>query len=181
MSEWNEAKPEVIEMARRIIAEDHIELRRSNIAFVMKSDGTDSQGSRKRRKTPFKTWAQAAKIPAKYDALMDFEFLIWIQEEIWDQLSHEQREALIDHELCHCGYNENDVPTMIPHDFEEFSCVIERHGLWRKSLLEMGKAAEKYIQQEAKFDKADIEIAAGGRVSSLTGAQLKQMANQNAL
>ncbi len=184
MSEWNEAPKTVIEMAKRIIANDHPELMTASIAFVMKSEGEDDQGRSRFKIKPHQTWAKAAKIPAKYDALMDFQFLIWIQEEIWDRLDYHQQEALIDHEMCHCGFNDNDAPSMIPHDFEEFSCVIERHGLWRKSLLEMGKAAQQYIQDDLKFDQTKNEIstsAAPGRVASLTGGQLKAMTNQTAL
>jgi hypothetical protein len=173
MSEWNEAKPEVIEMAQTLIAEYHKEIRRANIAFVMKSD--DKFKLKKHQK-----WAVAAKIPAKYDAFLDFDFLIWIQEEIWRLLNPDQRRALIDHELSHCGFDENDQPVIIPHDFEEFSAIIERHGLWRKSLKEMGKAASEYIQEELKMAETKIEISSSvmpGKVASLTGAQLNQMAN----
>lgn len=177
MSEWNEAPPEVIEMAQTIIAEHHKDIRRANIAFVMKSD-------EKFKLKPHQKWAVAAKIPSKYDALIDYDFLIWIQEEIWRMLDPDQRRALIDHELCHCGFNDNDEPAIIPHDFEEFSCVIERHGLWRKSLKAMGMAASSYIQEELKMAETKIEISssvAPGKVASLTGAQLNQMATVHAL
>ena len=139
MSEWAEAPDEVISNAKKLIEEFHPWLFRANIAFVMKSD-------KKFKIKPYQKWANCSKIPQKFEAFLDYDFLIWIQEEIWEKLSEDAKTALIDHELSHCGYNENDIPILIPHDFEEFSDVIQRHGLWRPSLVMMGEAVKGYVQ-----------------------------------
>ena len=68
-------------------------------------------------------------------------FVITISEPIWDILTPEKKIALVDHELCHAeavaSQDEDDDeadPVKIsirPHDLEEFSCIVRRHGLWR--------------------------------------------------
>ena len=173
MSDWNEAPIEVINIAENIINKYHPELLKFNIAFVMKSE-------EKFKKKPYQKWAQASKIPAKLSAFLEYDFLIWIQEEIWEDLTDEQKRALIDHELSHCGEHENSnggvYPALIPHDFEEFSGVIKRYGLWRPSLVDMGKAVQGYVQPKfPNVEKIEI-VTPSGRVTTLTGDQLEKLA-----
>ena len=70
-----------------------------------------------------------------YDANADF--IICLNWQNWIQLSSKQKEALLDHELEHCKYDENDRPIMIEHDLEEFTSIVERHGLWTSGLQRM--------------------------------------------
>lgn len=170
MSNWEEAPNEVISIAEDLIRQFHPELGDANIAFVMKSE-------EKFKPKPYQKWAAASKIPAKLSSVLDYEFLIWVQMEIWNNLDSAQKKALIDHELSHCGVDDNNCPKMIPHDFEEFSVIIERHGLWRHSLVEMGKAAKEYIQGEIPdVDRVSITLASfKGKVGSLTGEQLEKL------
>lgn len=55
-------------------------------------------------------------------------------------MSHDQRLALIDHEFCHAGQGDKPEWTIFPHDVEEFVIIIERHGLWKWDLQQLGKA-----------------------------------------
>lgn len=83
------------------------------------------------------------------------DFVIILNEEAWHDLSDEQREALIDHELCHAqvardkdGIAKKDergrtVYRSRKHDIEEFREIVERHGLYKKDLEEFVKAARK--------------------------------------
>lgn len=175
MSEWTEAPREVLRMAEELIREFHNHLGDANIAILMKTDENPKHVSQ------YKTWAQASKIPPKFKTLLDFDFLIWIQEEIWVKLNEDGRKALLDHELCHCGYDLNEVPVMRHHDFEEFSAVIQRHGLWRKSLVKMGEAVNEYMQNPLFKNDTIVEFKSGGKVTTLSGDQLNAWANQRAL
>lgn len=177
MSTWEEAPNEVISIAEDLIHQFHSELRAANIAFVMKSE---DEGKFKIK--PYQKWAVASKIPAKLSAILDYDFLIWIQTEIWNNLDSTQKKALIDHELSHCGFDENDSPKIIPHDFEEFSVIIERHGLWRHSLVEMEKAAKGYIQADIPdLDRVSMTLASPqGKIGTLTGDQLEKLTNKPA-
>ncbi len=76
-----------------------------------------------------------------YDA--DADFIICLNWQVWKQLTDAQKEALVDHELEHCKYDENDRPIMKEHDLEEFTCVVERHGLWTTALQHMEKTMRR--------------------------------------
>ena len=86
------------------------------------------------------------------EASVDYgaDFLILIDREEWKRLSPRQQRALIDHELTHCARVEKITDTGVEghwairgHDVEEFSDIIQRHGLWRQDLKNMAKAIEQ--------------------------------------
>lgn len=74
----------------------------------------------------------------------DAFFVIVISYPVWVALDKSKKLALIDHELSHCGvdkeFDDNDncaiTLKMIPHDIEEFTAIVERHGMWQSSLEE---------------------------------------------
>lgn len=88
-------------------------------------------------------------------------FVVTISKEIWDVLPDDKKLALVDHELCHAWAEvkkseedeedtgeelESDNPVKIsvkPHDLEEFSCIVRRHGLWREDIKDFVDAALK--------------------------------------
>lgn len=41
-----------------------------------------------------------------------------------------QMDALLDHELRHCGFDQKGAPIIVQHDVEEFVGTIKRYGLW---------------------------------------------------
>lgn len=78
--------------------------------------------------------------------LPDAFFVIELSYQVWRQLEHKQKIALIDHELSHCAINEKFKPCLRGHDCEEFNQIVRRHGLWAedvKNLLEAAKEAEE--------------------------------------
>lgn len=99
-------------------------------------------------------------------------FVITISRDVWDVLPQEKRVALVDHELCHAWAEvkqakeeadvsqaevddqiETDNPVKLsvkPHDLEEFSCIVRRHGLWREDIEDFVEAALKGKEQDAK-------------------------------
>jgi len=86
-------------------------------------------------------------------------FCIVISYPWWHALNPAQREALVDHELCHClaefVEDENGEPTkevrlkIGGHDVEEFSDVVRRHGLW---LSDVRSFAQTIKQAELQLD-----------------------------
>lgn len=80
-------------------------------------------------------------------------FVIVISEPVWDVLPQDKREALVDHELCHAwseaDQSEDDDEadpvklSLRPHDLEEFSAIVRRHGLWREDIEDFVEAALK--------------------------------------
>lgn len=70
-------------------------------------------------------------------------FVIELSWEIWRRLPLAKRVALVDHELAHCGYNDKAKPAMQPHDCEEFSAIVARHGMWSNDIRELVDAARQ--------------------------------------
>lgn len=87
-------------------------------------------------------------------------FVITISKDIWDVLPKDKKSALVDHELCHAWAeikkskktkeeSEENIQegtsqiSIKPHDLEEFSCIVRRHGLWREDIQEFVESALK--------------------------------------
>jgi hypothetical protein len=66
-----------------------------------------------------------------------------------------QRVALVDHELCHFGREEDDKGNrswvLVSHDIEEFKGIVERWGLWRPDLV-VFSGAVVHAHQLGLFD-----------------------------
>ena len=63
--------------------------------------------------------------------LANVSLVLTINREAWDILTDSQKVALVDHELEHVRLDdETSSYVLVPHDVEEFSSIIERHGLW---------------------------------------------------
>jgi len=74
-------------------------------------------------------------------------FVITISKNIWDILPKDKKIALVDHELCHASASikkDDSISLEIqPHDLEEFSCIVRRHGLWREDIQEFVNVANQ--------------------------------------
>lgn len=80
--------------------------------------------------------------------LYPYDFVMLLNKDFWthSQTTDEQREALVDHELCHGGIvtdNEGEpkidqrgrkIYRLRKHDIQEFSEIILRHGCWKRDL-----------------------------------------------
>ena len=96
-------------------------------------------------------------------------FVITISQDVWEVLPQDKKVALVDHELCHAwaevsGQNEDDDGSgspiklsVLPHDLEEFSCIVRRHGLWREDIKSFVEAAlkSKANQQEQQDEEEE--------------------------
>jgi len=88
-------------------------------------------------------------------------FVMEIAKDTWKELDEKQRVALVDHELCHMWVedevdddgNEKRVFKILAHDVEEFTPIINRHGLWKPDLEAFGTVAANKLQASL-----DIEI-----------------------
>lgn len=86
--------------------------------------------------------------------LYPYDFVIILRREFIEagEVTDEQRRALIDHELCHAAvkfgndgeplYDERDriVTRIRKHDLEEFACIADRYGCWKRDLEVFAKA-----------------------------------------
>lgn len=86
-------------------------------------------------------------------AFCKFDFVILLNHEVWNQggLNKKQQLALVDHELCHCqvtmdtsGEPKTDEEgrtcyRIRKHNIEEFTDVVNRHGLHTQELAELAQ------------------------------------------
>lgn len=81
--------------------------------------------------------------------LAAFDFVILLQQEFWTSpnVTNAQRDALLDHELCHATVKRDPVTgdpledergrivyRLRKHDLEEFAEIAARHGTWKRDL-----------------------------------------------
>jgi hypothetical protein len=142
-----EASPEIEGVAERVIEEHHPHLAGARIAYLIRLLDRDPKGNLILPKDPSragkKRWAGKARLVSTlWQALTGFDFVIEIKEQFWRFMRPEQKEALVDHELCHCGCDD-DGYYVRNHDVEEFTAILERHGLWHGGLEEFVSAQKQ--------------------------------------
>ena len=171
-ADFSEAPQSVIHTAEMLIDKHHPWLKSARIAFVMREEA-QKQGSRY-------ILGQASKVPDKMKPHLEFDFLIWLSQEDYDRMTTDEREALIDHELCHCMMGNNGW-TIRKHDIEEFAIVISRHGLWKDDLRQVERALEKW-KQEILIAEQDVTmtISGAGKVATISGKQFSKLAKEMA-
>lgn len=86
--------------------------------------------------------ARATKLSDLVNHLTNFEFAIIVEQNWWEFLTFDQQEALVDHELCHCGFDEKG-PYIKDHTVEDFVEIVKRHGLWSNGLIELGEQVKQ--------------------------------------
>jgi hypothetical protein len=153
MAEWKKADSEVIEMANVIIKAHHKHLEKARIGFSFRSEAIRSRGRA--------TIGKAQKVPDRMRLYVEYDFLIWLAQDYWDKGDYKFRKALIDHELCHCGYDDNGNPCMVPHDIEEFYDIVSRHGEWSADVTLVNAALNTYRQQSMNLPGLDEETEGG--------------------
>lgn len=139
LAEWPEqtayqVAPQAAEIARIIIPVLHDHLLNARIRYLFREQLSDCS-------------AKASRAGAKLEFLAEVDFLIEVNWTSWRHLSAEQRIALMDHELCHCGRDlEKEKYVLVEHDIEEFGSIVRRWGLWHHQLAKFGKAVKEQLE-----------------------------------
>jgi predicted metallopeptidase len=158
MIEWTEASSEVLDIAQDLINKYHPVPKDARIGFIFRSEASKSQGK--------SVLAKASKIDAKTQALMEsrgtvpLDFLVWIAEDQYAELSYDQRQALIDHELCHLTFGSSGWK-LRAHDIEEFQSIIDRYGFWNSDLLGASVSFKRAMQLDLGLEVSETEPARG--------------------
>jgi hypothetical protein len=140
---------EVADVGRDLIEAYHPHLAEAHIRFLFTSKRRTKCG-----RVVLGTAQKASGLTAFFSqqrddmgALRPADFIILVSYGEWGALNEAGRRALVDHELLHCGMNENDDGspewTINGHDVEAFVDEIERHGLWRQDLVNTAAAIEQ--------------------------------------
>lgn len=108
-----------------------------NIAYLWKAKGGKTNGSL--------TLGKCQKPSGLLAYYSEVDFVIWLaSDHIRDlMLSPKQIEALIYHELCHIGFNNEAEPELRNHDWAGFVAEIEEYGLYLDDMRRVGKAVEQ--------------------------------------
>lgn len=139
-----------------ILDEHHVELSRTNVkialawalAWKQDVDGRLVLGKCKK----------ASELDRE---LHRFDFVILLNRDFWQnpRVSDAQRMALLDHELCHCGISCDErgdpkrdergrfVYRIVKHSIEEFTEVIQRHGVYKADLETFAMALQRAEQK----------------------------------
>lgn len=87
----------------------------------------------------------------------EWDFIILLNQEVWNstEFTKEKKLALLDHELCHAAPAlDKELEPKVDdrgrkvfrtrgHDVQEFQCIIERHGTYKKDLERFAEAILK--------------------------------------
>lgn len=154
-SEWMQAPSSVVKLAQDLIRDHHPSLKEAWIAILMRTKPTTSKGK--------VVMGHAEKVSEKWKALVkvDFDFLIWLDDETWGESDEQRRRAILDHELCHCKYDPGTGKTSLRgHDIEEFGEIVERYGAWKADLLNFKTRLERGEQnQPAESGKVTRQLS----------------------
>jgi len=144
-------------IAEKLIAQHHRHLADVPIRYLWRDKAATSKGRTvlgKARKVGGLN-AHLVHLVRKDEPPDEVEFfVVEIAADAWQTLTEPQRIALVDHELCHLGV---DIPeradkdrTLVlrGHDLEEFTGVVERHGLWRPEIETFRAAAGAQLTLE---------------------------------
>ena len=124
----------VEEIAKKLIPQYHQHLERIPIIYLF-------NGGKMRE------WAKISSRSAKERVVSGYYFLMEANHAQWLLLTDEQREALVDHELCHTAIDvETGEPSVINHDIEEFGIIVKRHGLWRDSVKGFAQTCSEQLE-----------------------------------
>jgi putative metallopeptidase len=145
--EWD--RLELVEKdVRALVAKHHQHLEHATIAVL----GKPKAGKRHGRVqiTTSRRVTEAVKALIRND-LSDVHYLIEIGGDMWALLDQEKKKVVLDRALCYfAGLDpEKGVWTMRGPDVEEFTEIIERHGLWTADLETFGKEAAKQLELPA--------------------------------
>lgn len=120
------------------------------IAYAWKRTGGETNG-----KAVFGKCVKASGLLKYFSAQT---FVIWLAADHCREwgFSNRQLEALVYHELCHCGETETKdgerKAVLLPHDVETFASEIERYGLWTDDLRRI----------KPTFDQAQLDLPGFG-------------------
>lgn len=163
--------PTVEDVARPLMAEHHPHIKTHSVRLDFLFF------DKEKKRNGMTVWGYATKISSLAAFLAGEEenqddgstepfFVIAIWDVIWRTLNPDQRKALVDHELAHCGAEYDDKGktklSLRGHDLEEFHAIYARYGAWRKSIqdfLDAGKLNDATVGQTSFDDIPDEETA----------------------
>ena len=141
-----EDAPEVREIAHRLITEHYKRLADAKIGYLIRTGAWTVNGDERP--------GNAEKCSGKHRHLTGFDFIVTVNHAIWGMMQPNEKGALVDHLLSHCGKSENGW-CYWNHDVEDFASVVRRHGLWQEGVRKYAEAAVEASRQLTIYDVAE--------------------------
>jgi len=144
----------------KLVEAHHDELRDARIALAWCTSWRADPDGRQ-------TLGRCKKATALDRELMAWDFVILLQQEFWQSefVTDDQRDALLDHELCHATVKEDPfsgdplrddrgriVYRLRKHDLEEFAAIASRYGTWKRDLELFAQALARGKQQRLTLE-----------------------------
>ena len=143
--------PELEARAEKRIKAHYPALRDVSILYVWRDKATRSHGSLVLGSTTRLSGRAAMLFAAAvagegnpYDAELNPDedltrYVIELASDVWLLLEEAQRDALLDHYLTRCKIDDEG-RLALRSPVSEFPQIVERHGLWRDDLADLGRA-----------------------------------------
>lgn len=139
----------VEEIAKKLIREHHTELVNTKIAYLYKNKPIKAKGR--------EVIAFVSKCSGIVKAISKVDVVMIVSYPAFQPLNDSHKLAVIDHELTHLLIEEDSTGApkvrMLAHDVEEFSAIIERHGLYQEDLVRLGRVIQTVTVYEGKKKK----------------------------
>jgi hypothetical protein len=143
--------PDDYDRLDRIVDAHHADLRDARIAIAFCNSWRDDSGK----------IGQMRRASALDRELMDFDLVVLVKQDYWTNplTTDVQKDALLDHELCHATTkddangdplrDERDriVYKLVRHDVEEFACIVDRYGFWKRDLERFAQSVKRKADQ----------------------------------
>jgi len=139
----------VAEISKGLIRKFHSDLVNTKIAYLYKNKPIKARGK--------EVIAFSSKCSGIVKVLSEYDVIMIVSYPAFQQLTDDHKIAIIDHELTHLLVDEDSTGApklrILAHDVEEFSSIIERHGLYQQDLVRLGKVIQTVTVYEGKKKK----------------------------
>jgi hypothetical protein len=132
-------------LAQSLLPTYHPELASARVAYMF-IDRVPKKGGRE-------LYGKAVKVSGRWENLTELDFCVEVSLPKWNELNDDQRTALVDHLLERCSGEEQEDGSLKwilrEPDVQEFSTILQRHGVWNESLT-------SFVQVAKELDIASI-------------------------
>ena len=153
------AAESVQSVAQSLLPTYHPELATARISYLF-IDRVPKKGGRE-------LLGKAVKVSGRWESLTELDFILEVPLPKWNEMSNEQRTALVDHLLERCSGEEDEETgeykwSLREPEVMEFASILGRHGIWNPSL-------NGFVQVAQGLDiSAIVEEETGEQVSAET-------------
>lgn len=158
MPKTYEAAEAVEAIAKRLLPMYHAELATARILFYYVDKASMKDGKA--------VLGKVRKVTGALEWALEQDFMVEVALDTYNDLSEDQREALVDHLLERCTGEEDEKDASMKWktrqpDVQEFTTILRRHGAWTEDLRGLISVAQRINISERVQDIVDTETTQG--------------------